>query len=198
MKLINWQYFKQLNDINTYIQDSRNSDPSDLKSADQITSITWSERAGSFIVFWNYDKPDDRKDDRKQLCSSIPIAFDFDGVIHKYREGWLDGSIYDEYNKDVIQLMYALASAQIPCVIISTRDPDQIEEWWNQQNFDLPAKVIDPDTKFYNNVNVVGITNRKIGAQLYIDDRGYRYEGQSINDFFKDFKVSCKDLKEQS
>lgn len=85
--------------------------------------------------------------------------------------------------------MYALASSHIPCVIISTRDPDQIEEWWNAQNFDLPAKVIDPNIKFYNNVNAVGITNRKIGAQLYIDDRGYRYEGQSVNDFFKEFKI---------
>ena len=39
---------------------------------------------------------------------------------------------------------------------------------------------------FYNDCNCIGITNRKIAAQLYIDDRACRYTGQNINELLKD------------
>lgn len=51
------------------------------------------------------------------------IAFDFDGVIHKYSKGWHDGSIYDGVNADVLDIINTLMMNNIPCVIMSTRDP---------------------------------------------------------------------------
>ena len=98
------------------------------------------------------------------------IVFDFDGVIHKYSEGWLDGSIYDEA---------ILQGLDIPCAIVSTRDPYQIKEWWDRQLFNVAAEVISNDAQFFNDCRFVGITNRKIAAQLYIDDRAYLYQGQT-------------------
>lgn len=118
------------------------------------------------------------------------VAFDFDGVIHKYSEGWKDGSIYDEFNKDVLDLMLILQLLKIPCVIISTREPNQIKEWWDKQGFTIMAKPLCFETKFFNDCTYVGITNRKIPAQLYIDDRAYRYTGQTVKEFLIDCSIN--------
>ena len=121
----------------------------------------------------------------KILKKGHAIAFDFDGVIHKYSKGWQDGSIYDEPNWEVFMLMILLASNGYPVFILSTRDPKQIEEWWNKQGWLLRAKVIDSDVTFYNDYKYIGVTNRKLPAQLYIDDRAYSYTGQSAEDFLR-------------
>ena len=50
----------------------------------------------------------------------------------------------------------------------------------------IPVKVLDFNTVFYNDCTCLGITNRKIVAQLYIDDRGYRYSKQNIDELLFD------------
>ena len=127
------------------------------------------------------------------LKESHAVAFDFDGVIHKYSKGWQDGSIYDEVNVDVLDIINTLMMNNIPCIIISTRDPQQIKDWWNEQGFDIKTKVLDFNTVFYNDCDYLGITNRKIAAQLYIDDRAYRYTGQNTDEFLYD--LTAESLK---
>ena len=122
-----------------------------------------------------------------KLKEGQAIAFDFDGVIHRYSEGWKDGSIYDEANLDVLDLMMVLNAAKIPVFILSTRDPKQIKDWWDAMPFSMPCEIIDDNSTFYNKLDVVGVTNKKLAAQLYIDDRGYKYEGQSVKEFLIDF-----------
>lgn len=114
------------------------------------------------------------------------VAFDFDGVIHRYSEGWKDGSIYDEPNMEVVRYMNFLMDLGIPVFILSTRDPDQITMWWNKQCYSHRAAKILPDCAFWKNTDVVGVTNRKLPAQIYIDDRAYRYTGQTCEEMFKD------------
>lgn len=120
------------------------------------------------------------------------ICFDFDGVIHKYSKGWQDGTIYDEYNKDVMDLILVLTLSGIPVFICSTREPKQIKKWWDKQGFTLKAEIIKDSIKFWNDTKTIGITNRKLPAQVYVDDRAYKYTGQTVKEFFLDFCVDTK------
>ena len=115
------------------------------------------------------------------------VAFDFDGVIHKYRNGWQDGSIYDEHNEQVIEIIRLLQNIGVPVFIMSTRSDIQIKRWWDEQNFNIPCRLIKDDEFFWKDTTVVGITNRKLPAQVYVDDRAYRYTGQTVKDFLTDF-----------
>ena len=109
--------------------------------------------------------------------NKMAIAFDFDGVIHEMYDGWRNGEIYGQINNDVIQAIYELNKMKIPVFICSSRAPSQIVEFWNKQGFKLEAKVI-RDTFFFNDTDYIGVTNRKLPAQLYIDDRAFKYTGE--------------------
>ncbi len=114
------------------------------------------------------------------------VCFDFDGVIHRYSKGWQDGSIYDEYNKDILDLMLLLQKLEIPIYICSTRKPEQIISWWNKQGFWAESIKIEEDITFWNDLKFIGVTNKKLPAQLYIDDRAYKYTGQTVKQFMID------------
>lgn len=124
---------------------------------------------------------------KMSLKRDMAVAFDFDGVIHKYSEGWKDGSIYDEPNMDVINFMAILMKMGIPVFILSTRDPDQINMWWKKQCFSISSMVMDDNPKFWKRTDIVGITKTKLPAQVYIDDRAYNYHGQSVGEMLLRF-----------
>jgi len=116
------------------------------------------------------------------------IAFDFDGVIHKYSKGWHDGTIYDEANPLVLNLMFELMEAGHPVFILSTRSPKQIIRWMNTQTpwfgamaYDLEGgfevKKVPFWSKFWNDTKNLGVTNRKLAATHYIDDRAVLFDG---------------------
>lgn len=103
------------------------------------------------------------------------IAIDFDGVIHKYSKGWNGGEIYDEPIEGAFDAIKKLMKRGYSVFILSTRSSAQIRDWCDEQSTNLKFEVIPHKTQFWNKKDVVGITQKKIAATAYIDDRGLRF-----------------------
>lgn len=105
------------------------------------------------------------------------VAIDFDGVIHKYSKGFGTGEIYDPPVKGAYEFLKGLVDSNHSIFIFSTRNSIQIQEWMKNQFPDLYFEQVGKRDFFWNYKKVIGITNRKLPAQIYIDDRGYKFEG---------------------
>ena len=111
------------------------------------------------------------------------VAIDFDGVIHKYSKGWQDGKIYDDPIDGALDAIRELQREGYAVFILSTRSPSKIKRWledWTDE-YDpmtfMRFSVVPFWKKFWSNTRVVGITNRKLAAAVYIDDRAILFEG---------------------
>ena len=120
------------------------------------------------------------------------IAIDFDGVVHRYSDGWKDGSIYDVPVPGAFQNIRTLLDIGYAVFIHTTRKPKQVKRWMLEQQgyvtyiqrggstghsrMLMPVQVIPKRTRFWNKAGVIGVTNRKLPAIVYVDDRAYRFE----------------------
>lgn len=108
------------------------------------------------------------------------VGVDFDGVIHSYDEGWKDGSIYGKLLPGAGLALETLME-QYAVFIFSTRDPIQIAKWMAEQGFAVRVEIFDDgtentDLEFWNEQGIILITQRKLPAIAYIDDRAVRFE----------------------
>jgi hypothetical protein len=99
------------------------------------------------------------------------IALDFDGVIHAYTRGWADGSIYDPPVPGALEGIRALM-AEHPVFIFTTRDVSQVASWLLERGFSVRVGY---DGPFWNETGRLLVTNRKLAATAYIDDRAIRF-----------------------
>lgn len=135
------------------------------------------------------------------------IAIDFDGVIHKYSKGWQDGSIYDEPFEDAFESIRELMEDGYSVFVFTARNVKQTKEWLRSKTYtkelvgdaipsiveldnykyDFSVKKIPFWIKFWQKRFVLGVTNRKLPAQIYIDDRAYKFKG--------DWKETTREIK---
>lgn len=109
------------------------------------------------------------------------ISFDFDGVVTNF----VGYNQIGQENKEVIKSILTLHKMGYKVFILSSRKETDIVKWWNGKNFGVLAKEI-TDYPFYNDKNYIGVTNRKIIADVYIDDKGFRYTNQNSKELIKE------------
>jgi hypothetical protein len=104
------------------------------------------------------------------------VAVDFDGVIHTYDKGWQDGSIYGEFMPGaVIGLTWLMQHYAV--FIHTSRKPRQVSRWIEDRSghgIECVTRV--PRSGFWNRQGLLLVTNRKLPAVAYIDDRAIRFE----------------------
>lgn len=102
------------------------------------------------------------------------IALDFDGVIHAYSKGWHTKDIYDPPNHGTSRALKTL-SAVYGVFILSARDSKEIYDWCIDRFPDIKFEIIANDVQYWSKKDVIGITNRKLPALAYVDDRAIRF-----------------------
>ena len=113
------------------------------------------------------------------------ICVDFDGVIHQYIHGeWRAGEIYGDAFEGAIEGLFKLKGRGFRVVIFTTRTvhEDQaalIREWF----FEKAVAMELPYSGLFSTWRLTGsdedfpfeITNEKIPAIAYVDDRAIRF-----------------------
>lgn len=93
------------------------------------------------------------------------LAIDFDGVIHKYSQGFKGlANIYDGPMDGTYEALSKLKEDGYILKILSSRPKEYIIKWLEENNLD----------KFISEVS-----NHKFPASLYIDDRGFNFKNWS-------------------
>lgn len=131
------------------------------------------------------------------------VAVDFDGVIHAYSRGWVDGTIYDEPLPGALDGLRTLM-AHHAVFIHTAREPEAVMPWLEGHGFDVTIDercgrchgVGGPcsscwgssQLRFWNERGQLLVTNRKLPAWRYLDDRAVRFTswGQALRELLPD------------
>lgn len=101
------------------------------------------------------------------------ILIDLDGVVHKYSEGFKDGTIYDPPINGAKEAIEKLRNSGYEVFIFTARlSPNS-----NGKEEVLKQKIMIKDWLKKYGIEVDGITAEKLHAEIYVDDRGLRFNG---------------------
>jgi hypothetical protein len=126
------------------------------------------------------EQPDDLT---RQLAIPDPaltaVAIDFDGVVHQYRRGWHDGTCYDGPMPGAIDALDDFRTRR-PVAIVTARPIAMVADWFDVHAPHIPLYVdINLHREWWGELGTLLLTNRKIVAQHYIDDRALRFTAET-------------------
>lgn len=103
------------------------------------------------------------------------VAVDFDGVLHTYDKGWHDGTIYGDWMPGAVTALSQLMQ-RYAVFVHTTRNAKQVARWIERQSgYGFECTTRAPRSGFWNEQGTLLITNRKLAAVAYIDDRAVRF-----------------------
>lgn len=103
------------------------------------------------------------------------VAVDFDGVLHSYEKGWHDGTIYGDWIPGAVVALTQLTQ-QFAVFVHTTRNAREVARWIERMSgygFECTTRV--PRSGFWNEQGLLLVTNQKLPAVAYIDDRAVRF-----------------------
>lgn len=122
------------------------------------------------------------------MTSKYTIAIDFDGVVHRYSQGWHNGTAYDVPMDGAYSALLMLLD-QYSVFIFSSRDSQEIVHWFNKHLPDLKVEEIPEDMDMWKKKGVIGVTTRKLPAYVIIDDRAIKFENwaETLDEIYRRF-----------
>lgn len=104
------------------------------------------------------------------------ISVDFDNVIHAMDDGFKDGEIYGDPVEGAFEGLKLLMAGGRPVFIMTARtDLEAVVAWIKTNAPELKPELIPKDATFWSKSGILGITNRKLPAARYIDDRADKF-----------------------
>lgn len=117
-----------------------------------------------------------------QETTFVDVCLDFDGVLHSYDTEWQDAAIIPDPPVDgAIAAVYGYLDAGLTLAILSVRSslPGGIQamrEWLDKHDAEYRYQ-----NKIHHDVPLltarIYMPDHKPAAKLYVDDRGFRFEG---------------------
>jgi len=88
------------------------------------------------------------------------IAVDFDGVVHRYSDGWQGGEIYDVPMEGAAEALRSLSIRHDLILLTARHNLEDVKVWLRMNHLEH---------------YFVDVTNRKPAAIAYLDDRAVRF-----------------------
>ena len=118
----------------------------------------------------------------KNKTCFVDICSDFDGVLHSYESGWKGADVIpDPPVEGAIQTLYAYLDAGLSIAVFSARSAQlggiqAMREWLGKHDREYRYKNRIKHSMPHLN-DMIFMPDHKPAAKVYIDDRGFRFEG---------------------